>query len=130
MGKNLEIETDENFWADVYNTQVKSTKETSLRNFQYKLLTRILPTNKFLYKCKLSDTSLCAFCGIYTETIEHLFYECKITYSIWLQLQDWLHTGNINMDINPVKVILGKSLENQENSCLINHTSESRAPHG
>ena len=71
--KNLEIETEDNFWWDVYKTQVKCTKETNLRNFQYKLLTRIIPTNKFLYKCKLSDTSLCAFCGIYTETIEHLF---------------------------------------------------------
>ena len=40
--------------------------------FQYKLLNRIVYTNKLLYKIKLSDTSLRTFCGEYEESLEHL----------------------------------------------------------
>ena len=118
--ENLNIVTDESFWADIY-TSTKCTKETKLRNFQYKLLTRILPTNKLLYTCKLKETQLCSLCGLYTETLEHLFYDCKVTYSLLLQLTDWLATGNIHINLNQTTILLGYLHKDNLYHTLINH---------
>ena len=49
-------------WKDIYITPIKPTIDTKLRDFQYKFITRILPTNTFLYKCKISNSNLCDFC--------------------------------------------------------------------
>jgi hypothetical protein len=53
--------------------------------FQYKFLHRTILTNTFLYKCRLVETELCAFCGETRETILHLFCDCNIVKNIWLK---------------------------------------------
>jgi hypothetical protein len=58
--------------------------------FQYKLLHRMIPTNTFLYKCRLVETELCAFCGETRETILHLFCDCNIVKNIWLKIYEQL----------------------------------------
>ncbi|KAH3850204.1 hypothetical protein DPMN_092611 [Dreissena polymorpha] len=66
-----------------YTLQIKKPTENSKtrnkwqRNFQYKYIHRIIATNKYLFKCKLSNSNRCDFCGENIETIEHLFGECK-----------------------------------------------------
>ena len=84
------------------------TKETKLRQLQLKLLHRIIPTNKWLHKTKLINTSNCSFCDISTETIEHLFWECLVSKTIWLQLKDWLGLQNF---FSMKQVILGDPME-------------------
>ncbi|OIS97875.1 hypothetical protein A4A49_62400, partial [Nicotiana attenuata] len=32
----------------------------------------------------------CAFCKATTETLEHLFFECSVTRSVWTRLLVWL----------------------------------------
>ena len=44
-------------WKKVYQLPFKSTVDVTLRNFQDKFLNR----DKFLHKCKLSNTNLCDF---------------------------------------------------------------------
>ena len=41
--------------------------------FKYNILLRTLPTNKYLFICKLIETQAYCFCEIITETIQHLF---------------------------------------------------------
>ena len=118
---NLQIEYNEQVWKEVYASNFKCTKETKLRNFQYKILSRILPTNKFLYRCSLSVTPNCSFCDIYTETLEHLFFDCHITKSIYLQLRDWLLMANINVTLSLETVILGMLPRDQLHKNLITH---------
>jgi hypothetical protein len=57
---------------------------------QYKLLHRTIPTNAFLYKCRLVETDLCASCGETRETILHLFCDCNIVKNIWLKIYEQL----------------------------------------
>ena len=40
-------------WKQVYTMPFITTIDTRLRNFQYKYINRIIPTNKYLMKCKL-----------------------------------------------------------------------------
>ncbi|KAH3884905.1 hypothetical protein DPMN_008891 [Dreissena polymorpha] len=60
-------------WKHIFTMPYKATIESTLRNFQYKYIHRIIATNKYLFKCKLSNSNLCDFCSENIETIEHLF---------------------------------------------------------
>ena len=48
-------------WKIIYSNPLLATHDVKLRNFQYKYLNRIIPTNQFLNKCKLVSSSLCIF---------------------------------------------------------------------
>ena len=77
-------------WEFVYILSNDCTLDNTLKMFQYKLLHRTIPTNTFLYKCRLVETELCAFCGETRETILHLFCDCNIVKNIWLKIYEQL----------------------------------------
>ncbi|KAH3709354.1 hypothetical protein DPMN_068816 [Dreissena polymorpha] len=85
----------------------KATIESTLRNFQYKYIHRIIATNKYLFKCKLSNSNLCDFCSENIETIEHLFWECKHIQPIWNQLISFLEQQQLNVKLSFLNVIFG-----------------------
>ena len=60
-------------WNKIYTNRLQAIKDIRLQNFQYKCLMRIIPTNKYLLKCKIGETALCEFCTMEMETINHLF---------------------------------------------------------
>ena len=50
-------------WKKVYTNFLQTTKDIRLQNnFQYKCLMRVIPTNKYLLKCKIGETALCEYC--------------------------------------------------------------------
>ncbi len=51
-------------WEEVYNLPRKAAKLNKLKDFQYKVLHRYLPTNSLLFKYKLNNTNTCTFCSI------------------------------------------------------------------
>ena len=51
-------------WEVIYQIPHVVTLDTKTRVFQYKLLNRIIYTNKSLYKMKMMDSPLCTFCKI------------------------------------------------------------------
>ena len=69
---------------------------------------RIIPTNTFLFKCKISNSNLCDFCNRNIETVKHLFWECQHSQHFWSQLKTFLSEHNINIDINYKLICLGK----------------------
>ena len=77
-----------------------------------KIVHRIIPTNNWLFKCNLVNTKNCNFCKIHTETIEHLFWECPISKTLWLRVFEWLQ--NLNVPSNPFTIkntLLGDNSE-------------------
>lgn len=91
----------------LFNILKSSCKDSYHYNFQYKFLHRIIPTNNFLYKIKLKDTQLCCFCKTDIETVEHLFYDCRITQQFWdsfiRKLKNFFH----NVIFDKEKLLLG-----------------------
>ena len=83
----------------IYSNPLLATHDVKLRNFQYKYLNRIIPTNQFLNKCKLVSSSLCDFCNMEIETFNHLFWECRHVQSFWMELKDYLNENNIDIEI-------------------------------
>ena len=64
-------------WKKIYMVPHKATIDTKTRSFQYKLLNRIVYTNKSLFKMKLVDSPMCTFCNLLEESLEHLFCNCN-----------------------------------------------------
>ena len=74
-------------WRRFFTMPHLSVSEARLRYFQFKFLHRIIPTSKLLFSMGKSDSDLCSFCGIATESIEHLFWECSHTASFILDVE-------------------------------------------
>ena len=62
-------------WADIFKLPHDTVNESKLKVFQYKLLLRILPTNRLLRLMKIRQSDLFSFCDKETESISHLFWE-------------------------------------------------------
>ena len=75
-------------WNKIYTNNFICNVESSLRAFQYQVILRTLPTNKFLLKCNLKNTDSCSFCELHEETIEHLFWFCPLIKNFWYWLLD------------------------------------------
>ena len=112
---NNTLNTDNIDWKKIYKIPFKTTNDTSLQNFQYKINLGILPTNSLLLKYNLKNTDICDQCQTSKETLFHLFWECQVTQTLWNNLQDFLKTKNITVRLTPTSAILGTSNELHQN---------------
>ena len=94
-------------WGNVYLNAVTSNRNPKIRNFQYKYLMRIVPTNKYLMKCKILSSNLCDFCNSYVETLNHMYWECTYTQIFWNELKLYLTTAGIEITFNLEKITFG-----------------------
>ena len=65
----------------------KTTEDTKLRWFQFRLLHNILTTNLSVSKFKPNQSSLCEFCKKEKESIKHLFWECTHVQQFWKDVE-------------------------------------------
>lgn len=68
----------------------KTTIDCKTREFQYKILNRLLRTNKILNKMNLEVSPLCSFCGAEEESLEHFICQCAYVYRFWFSISNWL----------------------------------------
>lgn len=109
-------------WDIIYQTAFRYMLNTKLQSFQYKINLRILYTNSLLLKCGLCETELCSYCFEVKETLLHLFYECPVVRSLWLQFAENMSRCGITVNIAPFECTLGVlNHPNCEilNTCLI-----------
>ena len=82
-------------WNKIYSLPFQVALDTYTRDFQYKILNRILFTNSKLFKLKLVESPLCSFCDKNEETLEHLFVFCEHSRAFWKEISSWLHECGI-----------------------------------
>jgi len=105
-------------WKNLYSIPFNVTIESRLRSFQYQILKRSLVTNRFLFRCKITDSSLCTFCGKHEETIEHLFYDCQSIFRFWLEFSRRMpNEFNFTTFLTRKNVLLG----NSQQPPILNH---------
>ena len=107
-------------WEKIYLLPFKTTLDTKLREFQYKILNRILYTNKMLFKFKKVDSPLCGFCEKELETIEHLFFHCTKVCMFWDELKVVLSSLNILVSLD-IKDVLFGIFDTDNLSILVNY---------
>ena len=83
-----EVDTKATFEKKIF----KTTRDTCLRWFQYKLY-NVLPTGRFLFQRGLVDSPVCVFCKRSEETLIHLFWDCPKIQDYWFDVQGWLHSN-------------------------------------
>ena len=68
---------------------------------------RVIPTNKFVLKCNIGHTTLCNFCSMEIETLDHLFWECIYVQLFWTNLSTLLQNYNVFIHFNLRNIMLG-----------------------
>ena len=116
----LQCQHDSFPWSDYYSLNFQCTIDSKMRAFQYKVLLRIIPTNKYLKVCKIVENDSGYFCHSEVETIEHLFFLCPIVKELWGKLAEKM---KLYLDITHLlklqNVLLG-CLQIEHKMCL-NH---------
>jgi len=92
-----------------------ATIDTLIQSFQYKTINRTIPTNKLLFKCKLTCSTLCDFCSCNIETIIHLFWECPLIQDVWNSLKSFLQEKGIIVQFTVINVLFGMNLKKHYN---------------
>ena len=93
----LNVTLTENYLSDCFGVIQKCTIDNRTRDFQYKLIHRIITTKSFLYIIGRSDDkdALCSFCNEESETLEHLFFSCSIITKLRKKIH-WVVQGKNN----------------------------------
>ena len=66
------------------------TRNTILLSLHFRLISRIVTTNMFLYMIGKSETSSCTFCKTESETLLHLFWKCPVVQNFIKEFTDHL----------------------------------------
>jgi hypothetical protein len=107
-------------WSFIYCIPFSVTKDTKLKDFQYKLIHRILITNSFLHKCGLKETELCTFCTETKESIVHIFWECNYVRNFWLAIGNFLKICGVGLPFNAKDIIFGLTEHSSAQGALNN----------
>ena len=79
-----------------------------LREFQFKLLHKILYFNDKLFQIGIKQTNLCSFCRVEEETASHVFFYCQKVKTIWGDLGEQLKIECLS-ELTWSEVLLGIS---------------------
>ena len=91
------------------------TNDNTIKDLQFQILHRYIPTNYLLYKMNKVNSSVCSFCNIHIESIPHLFYECITVKHIWTCVTKVLEKVEMKaINLKCQNVILGLGFENRE----------------
>ena len=74
-------------WKLIYLLPRILTKNTSLRAFQYNVLSNVLYLNHKLFQIRASTNSLCLYCNQHDETVQHLFSICNQVISLQTEIK-------------------------------------------
>lgn len=85
-----------------YRSAFRSVPETKLQVFQFKLLHRIIPCNKYLHSIRVKDEDTCSFCGG-LNTPSHFFFYCTVVQTLWSSLCTWTDR-HLNLNLADVEV--------------------------
>lgn len=91
---------DEEEWKKIFREPFIITKDYTIQWFQTRINHKILATNTFLYKIKLTNNPKCTFCSQVDETIEHIFWECEYVNKFLMDVISWMGQQNLNVALN------------------------------
>lgn len=101
-------EMNDHLWKVAYMIPHHVMHDNKIKEMQFKILHRIIGTNKFLYKINRVPSPTCTFCNLYMENIEHLFYECLVIKNFWFRVAAmWNICTGKNLIVNSNIMLLG-----------------------
>lgn len=90
------------YWKGIYTSAYRATRESKLQAFQYKIIHRTIPCNRYLHNIRIKQEDHCSFCIPHTtDSLQHFFFSCPITKTFWTSVCRWLAMEadfHINLD--------------------------------
>ena len=84
------------------------SKSTFDHAFQYKIITNILPTNKYLARYQVRDSDLCCKCLAVPDTVTHRMWSCPLIVPYLAKVQNFLKFDcQVVEDISLVPYLFG-----------------------
>ena len=74
-----------------FRTLKQTTKDNKLIWLQFRITHNILTTNRSVSKFNHQQCHLCQFCSSHSETIHHLFWQCRKTKRFWEDLSNLIN---------------------------------------
>ena len=108
-------------WESTYSLPFWCTKETKLREFQFKFLHRRIATNDFLYKIGIKQSESGTFCGEATENLVQLFWSCKYWKAFWKDCYQWIMQNTSKVEKFNLSEALLFGLINDAKDLLLHH---------
>ena len=71
-------------WKKIFSIPFQATISPRVKYFQYRFLHRFIGVNSYTYKIGLSSSPLCTFCRLSSETVDHLFWDCPLVQTFWI----------------------------------------------
>jgi len=108
-------------WKNIYKIARSLKVKNQIKDFQYKILFRFLPTNRLLFKMGKIESPRCYFCGLVQETLLHLFFDCQKVKDFWLTVVEiWNDLNNDDKTATPDYILLGYFHKKIVNSDMFN----------
>lgn len=76
------------YWADIYKSPYQAARDTKLQAFQFRVIHRFLPCNKFLHNIHIRRDDNCNTCQ-QPDSIEHFLYLCPTVKAFWDNVVAW-----------------------------------------
>ena len=108
-------------WKSVYSLSFRTTLESKLREFQFKILNRIVFTNEKLFRFGMADSPSCAFCQTEVESVEHLLSSCRVSSSFWKHVLSSLRDYNFSVDNLKEEDVIFSKFDIAEDFLLFKH---------
>ena len=93
MNWNSKTNLNENAWKKIFTSLKSICKETKLKEFQFKLIHRIVVTKKELHRCGIKTDDECLYCGE-KDSIDHTFLNCRFVKTFVNNVIDWFNAAN------------------------------------
>lgn len=86
-------------WNRAWNNPHKFLITNKVKEISFKILHHYYPCNKIICKFIPTVDEKCSFCFMETETLDHLFYSCSYSSSLWNDIQDFIN-GQLGSNIH------------------------------
>ena len=94
------------------------TKDNKLREFDYKILHRVLVTNKELKKFKIRNDDLCDQCKT-PDSLEHTILRCPANVKFYHEILSWFNAShNTLINLSPEQILRQKYMPGPINDNL------------
>ena len=93
MNWNSKTKLNENAWKKIFTSLKSICKETKLKEFQFKLIHRIVVTKKELHRYGIKTDDECLYCGE-KDSIDHAFLNCRFVKNSVHNVIGWFNAAN------------------------------------
>lgn len=103
----VQEEDRQEHWSIIYKLPYRTTRETKLQAFQFRLLHRIIPCNKYLSNIRILQDDSCPNCGD-QDNLQHFFLLCPLVQEFWSKIVDWLRdNADFILSISLQEILFG-----------------------